>query len=82
MNTSVTTLKKSTDLRNLPVIALVRSGSVITQSFGASKFMIAGGRCNDVTVTSDLTTEPLDGSGDLIDFGEDDDARELRVWVF
>lgn len=43
--------------------------------------MPATRRGNDIPHARNLAGEALDGAGDLVDLGEDDDAGEARVGV-
>ena len=52
-------------LLDLVFISSVRAGDVVGKWLGARKFVVGGGRSDNVALASYLPGEPLNGPGDL-----------------
>lgn len=65
-----------TCLLDLPGIALVSAGHIVSQRLGTREVVIGAWRGDDIALAGDLAGEPGDWPGDLVDLAEEEDARE------
>ena len=65
VNTDTVGSTSHADLCYLPLISLVRTGSVVRQSLGACEFVVGRRRRADVAMTGDLSSKPSDGTSHL-----------------
>ena len=55
----------------------VGASGVVGQGFRGCEFVVTTQRSDDVAPTRDLARQAGDGTGDLVDFGEEDDSWEF-----
>lgn len=68
-------------LLDLPRIAGVGAGAVVGEWRRASELVVGRRGGDNVAVRGELPAETRDRAGDLIDFGEENDAWEAGAWV-
>ena len=64
-------------LLDLERVALIRAGDVVGERLRAGEVVVGGGGCHDVAVARELAGEASHGAGNLVDLGEEDDARKF-----
>lgn len=67
MTGSIHAEEQITDLCDLPLVPLIRSGDVIGKRLRASKVVVAAGSSDDVALASDLSGEASNRAGDCDD---------------